>query len=142
MDPYRVTRQKRGGAPGGAHDGILRLRRQAEAIVGGGTGVKPLLPELISTSARMDTAQSQDVFGAGRTPEHAGLLAARADQGFAAGLNDPGADEQALPTKGSVLHSLDIVNEVAQFLVNLLSLRLAGAFLAGFLNEVFDTITQ
>ena len=125
-----------------AHDRILQLRRQAKAIVPGSLRVKSLFPELIPASARIDTAQSQYVFGTGRAPEHARLFAARADHGLAAGLDDPGADEQALPTKGPVLHSFHIVNEVAQFLVDLLSLRLAGAFLAGFLNEVFDTIAQ
>ena len=82
------------------------------------------------------------MFSAPGCPEHARLFAARADHGLAAGLDDPGADEQALPTKGPVLHSFYIVNEVAQFLVNLLSLRLTGTLLTGFLNEVLDTITQ
>ena len=131
-----VTRAKR------AQDKILRLSHQAEAIVASSMSVEALLPELVAASAGMDAAQSQDVFGPGLAPEHARLFAARADHGFAASLNDPGTDEQALPTKGPVLHSLYIVNEVAQFLVNLLSLRLAGAFLAGFLNEVFDPIAQ
>ena len=117
-----------------AHDGILRLGRQVEAIVDSGTGVQPLLPELVAASAGMNAAQSQDIFGARRAPEHAGLLATGADYGFTAGLDDPGTDEQALPTKGPVLHSFDIVNEVAQFLVNLLRLRLADAFGAGFLE--------
>jgi Protein of unknown function (DUF3500) len=31
----------------GAHDRILLLRRQWEAIVAGGVGVKPLFPELV-----------------------------------------------------------------------------------------------
>ena len=104
--------------------------------------VETFLPELVAAPTGMDAAQSQDVLGTGPAPEHAGLLAARADYGLAAGLHDPGTDEEALPTKSPVLHSFYIVNEVAQFLVNLLSLRLVGAFLAGFLNEVFDPIAQ
>ena len=125
-----------------ARDKNLQLGHQAEAIVGSSMSVEPLLPELIPASAGMDAPQRQDVFGAACAPEHARMFATRADHGLAAGLDDPGTDEQALPTKGPVLHAFDVVNEVAQFLVNLLSLRLASAFLAGFLNEVFDAIAQ
>jgi len=133
------TRQRNGE---GAHDKVLRLSHQAEAIVSSSMSVEALLPELVAAPAGMDGAQSQDVFGTGGAPEHARLFAAGADHGLAAGFDDPGTDEQALPTKGPVLHSLYVVNEIAQLLVYLLSLRLTGAFLAGFLNEVFDTITQ
>jgi hypothetical protein len=90
----------------------------------------------------MDAAQRQDVLRAGLTPEHARLFAARADDGLAASLDDPGADKQALPTESPGWHPGDIVDEVARFLVNRLRLRLAGAFLTGFLNELFDTIAQ
>ena len=56
----------------------------------------------------MDSAQNQHVLGTGRAPEHARLFAARADHGLAAGLDDTGPDEQALPTKGPILHSFDM----------------------------------
>src|SRR5271157_5124811 len=125
-----------------AHDRILRLRRQAEAIVLGSMRVESLFPELIPAVAGMDAAQGQYVFGTGLGPEHARLFAAGADHGFAAGLDDTGADKQALAPKGPVLHSFDIMDEVAQCLVNRLSLRLAGALLTGFFNEIFDPVTQ
>ena len=83
--------------------------------------VETFLPELVAAPTGMDAAQSQDVLGTGPAPEHAGLLAARADYGLAAGLHDPGTDESALPMKSPVWHSFYIVSEVAQFLVNLLS---------------------
>src|SRR6266481_8000972 len=90
----------------------------------------------------MDTAQGQYVFGTGLAPEHARLFAARADHGFAAGLDHPGTNEEALAAKSPVFHSLHIMDEVPQLLLDRLSLRLASTFLAGFLDEVFHTVAQ
>src|SRR5258708_22905631 len=87
----------------------------------------------------MDAAQSQYICRTRLAPEHARLFAARPDHGLATGLDDSRADKEPLLTKGAVLHSFDIVNEVAQFLVNLLILRLAAAFLSGILNQIFVT---
>jgi hypothetical protein len=39
-----------------AHDRILLLRRQREAIVAGGVGVEPLFPELIQAATGPDAA--------------------------------------------------------------------------------------
>ena len=123
-------------------DRILRLLGQRQAIVAGSLSVEPLFPELIQPAAGMDAAQSQDIFRTGFAPEHARLLAAGADEGLAAGLDDPRADEEALTAKGPILHSFHIVDEVSQFVLDRLSLRPAGTFLAGFFNEVFDAVAE
>ena len=123
-------------------DRILRLRSQAEAIVGRSVGVESLLPEIVPAATGMDTAQSQDVLGAGLAPEHARLFAARADDGFAASLDDARADKQPLAPKGAVLHSFHIMHEVVQLFLDRLSLRFAQTFGAGFFNEVFDAVAQ
>ena len=105
-------------------------------------GIEALPPELIAASAGVDGAQSQDVFGPGPSPEPARLFAAGADDGLAASLDDARADKEALAPEGPLLHSFHIVNKVRQRLLDLLGLRLTGAFGAGLLNEVLDAVTQ
>src|SRR6266850_647463 len=90
----------------------------------------------------MDTPQRQYIFCTGLAPEHARLFAARTDDSFATGLDHPRTDEEALAAKCPVFHSFHITDEVPQLLLDCFSLRLAGTFLAGFLNEVFHTVAQ
>jgi hypothetical protein len=47
----------------------------------------------------VSAAQRQDGVGAAHSPEHAGLLETRADDGFAAGLDNAGANEPMLATE-------------------------------------------
>ena len=53
------------------------------------------------------------MLGAWDTPVHAGLLATTADDGFAAGFHDTGADEEAGFAVGAVLHAGGIVARLA-----------------------------
>ena len=73
----------------GAADGILHSGRQRQGIIACGADVEPGLPELVEATARMDTAQGQDVFGTGFPPEHARLFAPGTNDGLAASFNDP-----------------------------------------------------
>jgi hypothetical protein len=98
-----------------AHDWILRLAAncQREGIVAGGVGVKPLRPELAKPATALNAAQRQDVLCAWFAPEHARLLAPRADHCFATGFNHPRPNKEALAAESAILHARDIVNEVA-----------------------------
>ena len=74
---------------GRVHAEILRLCRESQRIIGSRMDVKPIFPELIEAAAGVDATQGQDVFGSWFAPEHAGLFAAGAHHGLAAGFNDP-----------------------------------------------------
>src|SRR6266478_1919300 len=126
----------------GARDRILRLRRQRQAVITGSVGVEPLFPELLQATAGMDTAQSQDVFRSRFAPEHAGLLAAGANDRLASGLDDARADEEALAAEGAILHAFHVVEEVTQFLFHRIGLRLAGAFFASLGNELLHLVLE
>src|SRR5215204_6726110 len=96
--------------------------------------VEPELPELIHSSAGVNAAQGEDVLRAGLGPEHAGLFAPCADEGFAAGLDHTGANEVTRLTERAVLHSGDVADKVAQGFFDRLFLRLACAFLTRFFH--------
>jgi hypothetical protein len=53
---WKASREKMKDEIQGAHDRILLLRRQREAIVAGGVGVEPLFPELIQAATGPDAA--------------------------------------------------------------------------------------
>ena len=72
---------------------------EVEGVVTSGVLVEPVFPEISGAAAGVNAAQGEDVLGAGDRPPHARLFAAGADDGFAAGLDDPRADEQSLPAK-------------------------------------------
>jgi hypothetical protein len=105
-------------------------------------GVESHFPELIEPAAGADTAQSQDILRPGHPPEHARLFAASADDGLAAGFNDPRPDEEASDAECALLHALDVVDEVTQFLFYRLGAGRAGAFLARRRNELFDFVPE
>ena len=63
------------------------LSRQVEQVIEFIVLVESVFPELAQASAAVNAAQSQNVFRAGFGPEHAGLCAARANEGLAAGFD-------------------------------------------------------
>lgn len=67
-------------------------------------------PEGIRAAAGMNAAEGKNAFGPALAPEHAGLLAARTNDGFAARFDDARPDEQALFTKGAVCMRLTFVS--------------------------------
>ena len=67
-------------------------------------------------AAGLLAAEGGDGVGAADGPVHAGLLESLADDGFAAGLHDAGADEQAALAEPVVAHAGGVVLEVAEFL--------------------------
>jgi hypothetical protein len=97
--------------------------------------IEPVFPERVQATAAMDAAQSQDVFCAGQGPKHSGLFAAGTDDRFASGFHDARTDKVTCGAKGAILHALDIVLEISQFLLDCLRLRLTHALLAGFFNQ-------
>ena len=101
-----------------------------------------MFPEIVIPSAGIDTSKSKDMFGAGFSPEHAGLFTSRPDNGFAAGFDHAGSDEVPLPTEGSVLHAVDITGEVEQFLLNRFGPGASGTFLAGFSHQALDAVFE
>src|SRR5258708_7623257 len=125
---------------GCARDGILRLGGQREAIVAGGVGIESHFPEFIESPAGADVAKRQDILGSRYAPEHARLFAARADDGFTAGFDDPRTDEEAAAAEGAILHALDVADEITQFLFHRFGSGGAGAFLARRRDELFDLI--
>jgi len=60
-------------------------------------------------------AESKDGVGSANGPEHAGLFEAVADDGFAAGFDDAGADKQMLPAKFGIAHAPGVVRKVGGF---------------------------
>jgi hypothetical protein len=65
--------------------------------------VQPVFPEVFETVAAMDAAQCQDVFRSRLAPEHARLLAARANHGFTTRLNDARADKATFGGSGPTM---------------------------------------
>src|SRR6266496_2297115 len=74
--------------PGGARQISSSLGGESESIVASGMGIEPVFPEFIEAAAGLNAAQGQYVYGTGFTPEHARLLAAGTDDGFAPGFDD------------------------------------------------------
>ena len=118
------------------------LRRQGQGVVAGRVSVEPVLPELRQAPTALDAAQGQDVLGPRLAPEHARLLAPRADHRFAARFDHPGADEQALPAEGAILHPRDVVDEVAQFLFDGGGAGGAGALPPGLRNQGLHLVAK
>ena len=104
--------------------------------------IETMLPELIEAPASVDAPESQDIFSSALTPEHAGFLAARADDGFTSGFDDTGANKKALLTEGAILHALNIINKVAQRFFDCLGLGWAHALLSGIGNKLFHAIFE
>ena len=105
-------------------------------------GIKSHFPKVIQSTTGADTAKRQDVLGSGRAPEHARLFAASADDRFASGFDDTRADEEASAAKGAILHTLEVADEVTQFLFHRLGAGGAGGFLARGSDEVLDFIAE
>lgn len=101
-----------------------------------------VLPEVVIASAGMDTSKGEDVFGPWFSPEHAGLLTARSHYGFASGFDNAGSNEEPLPTEGPVLHAVDILDEVEQFLLHRRRAGGCGTFLTGFIQEELDAVLE
>ena len=115
---------------------------EVEGVVTSGVLVEPVLPEVSGAAAGVNAAQGEEVLGAGDRPPHARLFAAGADDGFAAGLDDPGADEQSLPAKRAVLHARDVVHEIAQGRVDRRRLGAAAGLPSAFVDEPLDAVAQ
>ncbi len=63
------------------------------------------VPSVIKVLTKDQAAQTQDVFGTGLTPKHAGLLESATDNSFATGLDDTGTEEQSRMAVASVVAS-------------------------------------
>src|ERR1039458_1036125 len=79
-----------------------------------------LLPVVLEPSIDAAATQGDDSVGATDSPEHAGSLQARADDGIAARFDHAGADEQSLFTKLRIAHPVGIGGEVFGLFLNLL----------------------
>ena len=87
----------------------------------------------------MGAAEREDSVGAFHRPEHAGLFEAGADHGFAASLDNEGADEEMLSAELGVAHALYVVAEVVGLGANLFSQgRVSGTRRAQRENQFFD----
>ena len=87
----------------------------------------------------MGTTESEDGVGTADGPEHAGLFEAGADDGFAASLHDPRADEQVLAAELGVAHARGVGLKVVGFGVNLFSQAgIEGSQLAQRENQFLD----
>src|SRR6516225_11405454 len=95
----------------------MKPNRASHRSESGGTAV---LPVSFKPVVEVSAAQRQDGVGAADSPEHAGLLEARADDGFAAGLDNAGTNEQMLAAELGVAHTLGVFLEVVGFVVKLL----------------------
>ena len=93
-----------------------------------------MLPELLEPAAGVNATQGQNVLRSGFSPEHARLFTPGSDDRLAARFDDSRADKEALAAEGSVFHSFHVADEVSQFILHGLSLRLASALLARFLD--------
>jgi len=71
-------------------------------------------PDLVFGAAGLLAAEGGDGVGAVDGPVHAGLLEPLADDGFAAGFHDAGADKQAALAEPVVAHAGRVVLEVAE----------------------------
>ena len=80
---------------------------------GGGLVVR-LCPDVVEAVAGLVAAQGEDGGGAGDVPAHAGQFEALTDEGFAAGFDDAGADEQAVGAEVGVAHPVGVGFEVRQ----------------------------
>ena len=60
------------------------------------------LPIVLEATIEVRTAQREDSVGPFHGPEHSRLFEAMADNGFAAGLNNPGADKEMLLAEGGI----------------------------------------
>src|SRR5271157_3204181 len=101
-----------------------------------------MLPELLKSAAGANGAQGKNVLRSGFSPEHAGLFTPGADHRLAARFDDSRADKEALAAEGSVFHSFHVADEISQLVLHGLSLRLVGALLSGFLDEVFHAVSE
>ena len=105
-------------------------------------GIEAHFPEFIEPAAGTDRAQSQNILRPGDAPKHARLFAARAEEGLAAGFNDPRTDEEASTAEGAILHTRYVAGEVTQFLFHCLSSVGASTFLARSGKEFFDLVPE
>ena len=71
------------------HDRILRLGRFEKRLISLGQDFKAVIPKFVELTAGMNASKGQDVLSALTAPKHARLFASGADDGFAAGFNDP-----------------------------------------------------
>ena len=71
-----------------------------------------LLPVILEPPVDAAATQGDDGVGAANSPEHAGSLQARSDDGLAAGFNYAGANEESLLTKLWIAHPAGIGCEV------------------------------
>jgi hypothetical protein len=74
--------------------------------------IEALLPELIKPTAGVDTAQGQNILGPWLAPEHAGLFAARSDDGLATGLDNARTDKETPAAEAAILHAGYVVDDV------------------------------
>ena len=116
------------------------LSCQGQTIVGGSLGVEPVLPELVQAPAAMDATQCQNVFSSRLGPEHPGLFAAPANDGFAARFHHARTDEVPGLPEGAILHPADIGGEIVQGFLDRLRARTASALLAGFFDKPLDLV--
>ena len=91
------------GGVGGRSYGKSQVRRWVRDVE-----VQIIFEAAIEVAA----SQSQDGVGAAHSPEHARLLAAGTDDGFAACFDDAGADEQMLRAEFRVAHALGVFLKV------------------------------
>ena len=113
------------------------MSRQGKRVVECGARVEAFFPELIQAVACVNAPQSQDILGPRSSPEHSGLFAARADDGLAAGFNHARTNEETLFSEGAILHARDVIDEIAQCLLDVMGPAPVGRLLAGFSNEFF-----
>ena len=77
-----------------------------------GKDFKAVIPKFIKLAAGMNASKGQDILSALAAPKHAGLFTSGANDGFATGLNDPGANKEVLSAEGAILHAADVVEEI------------------------------
>ena len=72
------------------------------------------LPEILKASTESRAPQSDNGIGAGDGPVHACALETRADDHFAARLDNPCGSAQSLRFKGWILHPVTVAMDVLQ----------------------------
>src|SRR5258706_515158 len=103
------------------------------------SGGKAALPVVFEAAIKMGAAEGEDGVGAADGPEHTGLFEAMADDGFAAGLDDAGADEQMLLAELGIVHPSGVGGEVVGVVAKFLGqLSISGLDLAKGSDEFSD----
>src|ERR1043166_46067 len=103
---------------------------------------EPVHPKVHEGPTGMKAAQGQHIFCARFTPEHARLLAARTNNRLATSFDYPRADKEAFGSKSSILHSINVLDEVTQLFFHSVGLGFVSAQGTSLSNQLMDLVLE